>query len=95
MSRGSKIEVQPTEVRHITQIYAWEEPAYEHINYWLKLKGASFRYKSVDGFVYPHLYAFLKKNREQIAQELADEAGINFSFKEFEWMLEQKGDEDE
>lgn len=90
-----EIEKQPTEVEHITQIYAWEGPFFQHINYWLKLKGASFRYKSKDGFVYSQLYAFLKKNREQIAQELADEAGINFSFKEFEWMLEQKGDENE
>lgn len=88
------VERQPTEVEHILRIYSWEEPFFQHINYWLKLKGSSFRYKSRDGEVYPQLYAFLKKNREQIAQELADEAGINFSFKEFEWMLEQKGDED-
>jgi len=84
---SKSIESQPTEVEHITRIYAWEGPMFQHINHWLKLKGHSFRYKSVDGMVYSQMYAFLKKNCEMIAQELAEEAGINFSFKEFEWMV--------
>lgn len=82
-----EFELQPTCVEHITRIYSWESPCYQHLNWWLKIKGHSFRYKGVDGFVYSQLYAFLKKNCETIALELAADANINFTFKEFEWLL--------
>ena len=48
---SKSIELQPDCVEHIARIYAWEEPYFQHLNYWLKLKGHSFRYKSVDGLI--------------------------------------------
>lgn len=84
----SNYENQPDCVEHITRIYAWEGPAFQHINWWLKLKGHSFRYKSCDGLVYTQLYAYLKENRKRIALELAKDADIDFNFKEFAFLEE-------
>jgi hypothetical protein len=84
----SDYEIQPDCVEHITRIYAWEGPAFQHINWWLKLKGHSFRYKSYDVLVYTLLYAYLKENRKRVALDLAKEAGIDFNFKEFAFLEE-------